>query len=102
MDSATRDSATESETGVAGSINGQSIYDQACKLCHDSGLAGAPALGETDQWETRITQGLDSMVSKAISGFSGDTGMMPPKGGFAHLTDEEVRLAVSYMVDSIQ
>ena len=99
----------ELETQVADTTNGPSnqetglsVYNQSCKLCHDSGLAGAPALGETDQWETRITQGVDSMVSKAISGFSGDTGIMPPKGGFAHLSDEEVRLAVSYMVDSIQ
>jgi len=107
--SSTEASPIKSETQNADASNnppaaetGRSIYDQACKLCHDSGLAGAPMLGETDQWKTRITHGLDSMVSKAISGFSGNTGMMPPKGGFAHLSDEEVRLAVSYMVDSIQ
>ena len=100
---------SEVETRFTGTIKspskakaGESIYNQACNLCHNNGLAGAPELGVADQWQARMTQGLDRMVAKAISGFSGNTGMMPPKGGFAHLSDEEVRLAVSYMVDSIR
>ncbi len=80
---------------------GQSIYTQACKLCHESGLAGAPVHGEKDQWETRIAQGLDKLVSRAITGFTGDSGVMPPKGGFTQLSDEEIRLAVTYMVESV-
>jgi cytochrome c5 len=31
-----------------------------------------------------------------------DSGVMPPKGGFAHLSDEQVRAAVEYMVDASQ
>ena len=32
----------------------------------------------------------------------GEAGYMPPKGGFAHLSDDDIKLAVDYMVEQSQ
>ena len=36
----------------------------------------------------------------ALNGFQGETGVMPPKGGFMNLSDDDVKAAVDYMVES--
>jgi cytochrome c5 len=43
-------------------------------------------------------QGLDTLVSKAISGFQGSAGVMPAKGGNPALTDEQIKATVEWMV----
>ena len=47
--------------------------------------AGAPTLGD---------RGLE------VNGYTGDTGLMPPKGGHAQLNDAEVGNAVRFMPES--
>jgi cytochrome c len=73
---------------------GEKIYQQACKLCHDAGVAGSPMIGDKAAWATRMEQGRDKLVSNAIDGI----GVMPPKGGQSQLSDEEVTSAVDYMI----
>ena len=77
---------------------GQEVYDQACFTCHRDGITGAPKLGDTANWEPRLAQGADVLYDHAIQGYQGTTGYMPPKGGRVDFSDEEVRLAVDYMV----
>lgn len=77
---------------------GKAAYDQYCSICHKIGVGGAPIVGTADDWTTRIEQGLEQMVSNAINGVSSDAGVMPPKGGFMQLSDDEVEQAVDYMV----
>lgn len=81
-------------------IAGKSTYEGACKVCHGSGLTGSPKFGDVDAWEPRIKQGMAVMVKHAIKGFSGETGVMPPKGGRVDLSDKQVEDAVAYMVES--
>ena len=87
-----------SETAIAG----RKTYDNACQACHASGLAGSPKLGDKTDWKTRIGQGMPVLVEHAINGFTGNNGIMPPKGGRNDLTDEQVNQAVAYMVESSQ
>lgn len=42
------------------------------------------------------------LYDHSINGFQGETGVMPPKGGFANFSDEEVKAAVDYMVENAQ
>ncbi|MCP4596109.1 c-type cytochrome [Neptuniibacter sp.] len=79
---------------------GKSTYEGACKVCHGSGLTGSPKVGDMDAWSGRIKQGMPVMVQHAIKGFTGDTGVMPPKGGRVDLSDKQVEQAVAYMVES--
>lgn len=75
---------------------GKQVVDGTCKVCHAQGINGAPMLGNAKMWSKRLQQGEDVLVSHAISGFNMQ--MMPPRGGNPDLTDEEIRLAVRYMM----
>jgi cytochrome c5 len=86
----------------ASTEKGKVIYEGACRMCHDTGAAGAPRVGDKEAWAARIGQGMDTLVSHAINGFQGSTGMMPPKGGNTAIPDEDIRSAVAYMVGASQ
>jgi len=86
-------------TAPKGSMTGQQVVAQVCKTCHETGLAGAPKVGDKAAWQPRIAQGEQTLVQHAIQGFQGKTGVMPPKGGDANLTDEEVHRAVVYLAN---
>jgi len=73
--------------------SGQVIYQQACELCHATGIAEAPIPGDT-AWSERLVSGRDALVASAVNG----KGTMPAKGGQPQLSDDEVRLAVDYMI----
>ena len=81
---------------------GESIYKSSCIACHGSGVAGAPKLGDQAAWNMRIAQGNAVLSQHAIEGYKGETGYMPPKGGSMKLSDDEVSLAVQYMVSQVQ
>jgi cytochrome c5 len=87
---------------AAAAIDGAGIYARACATCHATGLAGAPKLGDAADWGPRIAQGEALLHEHAIKGFTGKKGMMPPKGGFVNLSDDEVKAAVAHMTDSVQ
>jgi cytochrome c5 len=82
--------------------DGQAVYNSACFACHTTGVAGAPKIGDKANWAPRIAQGIDLLYKHSLEGYQGKAGYMPPKGGFAHLSDAHVKLAVDYMVKSAQ
>ncbi|MGB1090692.1 MAG: c-type cytochrome [Oceanobacter sp.] len=73
---------------------GQAIWEGTCKVCHSVGLAGAPIIGNKDAWAPRIARGKDSLYQHALEGW----GDMPARGGNPDLADDQVKLAVDYMV----
>ena len=83
------------DTGAIDIAAGEKIYQSACFACHLSGVAGAPKIDDPAAWEPRLGQGMEGLLQSVTNG----KGAMPPKGGFAHLTDEEVRNAVGFMLD---
>ena len=83
-----------------GSLDGQMIYDNVCMACHTTGAGGAPKL-EATAWEGRLDKGMDMLVSNAVVGYQGEAGIMPAKGGRTDLTDEQVQVAVEYMLDNL-
>ena len=72
---------------------GEQIVKAQCVKCHQTGVGGAPKIGDRDAWIPRLKQGLDLLVRSAINGH----GPMPPRGGMADLTDSEIRGAIVYM-----
>lgn len=74
-------------------FTGEQVVRAQCVICHESGLNGAPRIGDREAWVPRLTQGLDALVLSAIRGH----GAMPARGGLAQLTDEELRAAVIYL-----
>ncbi|MDD3354725.1 c-type cytochrome [Zoogloea sp.] len=77
---------------------GADVFKKTCAMCHQTGVAGAPKLGDKADWGPRIAQGNDTLYKHAIEGFTGEKGMMPPKGGNTSLSDEDLKAAVDFIV----
>ncbi len=82
---------------ASGEVDGEATYNSACFSCHAAGIAGAPKLGDQDQWTARLAQGNDVLYEHSIKGFNA----MPPKGGFMNLSDDQVRAAVDFMLEQL-
>jgi cytochrome c5 len=85
-------------TANAAGASGKGTYDTACVACHGAGVAGAPKVGDKANWKARIAQGNKVLYGRAIKGYAGKKGFMPPKGGNTSLSDAAVKAAVDYMV----
>jgi len=80
---------------------GKAVYEASCAGCHDAGVGDAPKPGDKAAWQKRMNPGMDVVIKKSIEGFDGSAGTMPPKGGNASLTDEEVSNAVIFMTGTL-
>lgn len=78
--------------------SGSEVYSSVCAACHDTGAAGAPMKGDTAAWSGRMDKGLETLVDHAINGYNA----MPAKGGCASCPDEEIEVAVEYLVEESQ
>jgi len=88
---------------VATTMTGPQVYNDACNVCHGSGVGGAPIVGDAAAWAPRLAQGADILYDHAINGFSGEAATpMLPKGGRVDLSDQAVQDAVDYMVSESQ
>ena len=83
-----------SSSYAADAPNGKALFDKTCAPCHLTGAAGAPKLGDSAAWAPRIKTGVAALFTSATKG----KGVMPPRGGNAALTDDEIRAIVGYMV----
>lgn len=72
---------------------GKLVYETSCAVCHTSGVAGAPKVGDKAAWSARISQGLETLHNNALNGIRG----MPAKGGNASLPDADLMNAVGYL-----
>ncbi|MGQ9424858.1 c-type cytochrome [Gilvimarinus sp. F26214L] len=70
------------------------IYQSKCSSCHNSGVGGAPKLGDAAAWEPRIAKGMDVLFENAWNGFNA----MPPRGICMDCSEQEIRETVEYMV----
>lgn len=78
---------------AAWSADGKAVYDKNCSVCHASGVANAPKFGDKAAWAPRIATGADALLKSALNG----KGAMPPKGGMAALTEDELKAAIEHM-----
>ena len=76
---------------------GEAVYNAVCQACHTTGVLNSPMLGDASTWGERLDKGKDALVQSVIGGLN----LMPPKGGRPDLTDDQVRMAVDYMLDSL-
>lgn len=81
-----------------GKKSGEELFNSTCKMCHGTGVAGAPVVGDKAAWAPRIGQGMETLFKHAINGFTGTKGAMPARGTCASCSDDEIKGAVEYMV----
>lgn len=80
----------------SGPRDGKAIYDQFCTACHSIGVAGAPKFGSASDWAPRLAKGKSSLISNAINGINA----MPPRGTCGDCSDDEITVAIDYMLDN--
>jgi cytochrome c5 len=83
---------------IAASDQGKTVYQNTCASCHETGVSGAPKIGDKTAWDSLIAKGKDQLVQSVMIGM----GAMPPKAGNPSLSEEEIRAAVDYMVDQVR
>jgi len=81
---------------VAWGASGEAVYQAKCSSCHDSGAGLAPRVTVRGDWTERETRGRAAMIESAIKGIPATA--MAAKGGYAELSDDEVRATVEYML----
>ncbi len=76
-------------------------YDKACASCHNSGLGGAPRLGDPAAWRGPIAGGMARLYKSALEGTPKG---MPAKGGLEgrNFTNNEIQSVVDFMVDKVK
>jgi cytochrome c5 len=82
---------------MAAERSGAQVVKAQCAKCHDKGVGGAPKIGDRAAWTPRLKDGLENAVRSAIRGHGG----MPARGGMADLTDNEIRAAVTHMINPV-
>ncbi|NOQ91374.1 MAG: hypothetical protein GQ552_01500, partial [Flavobacteriaceae bacterium] len=53
-----------------------------------------------ERWVTIAAQGMDVLLDHTIKGFQGKIGVMPPKGGFTDLSDDDMKNVIEYMLSA--
>ena len=85
-----------SETSEQVERSGEEVYNTKCQVCHSSGMNGAPKYTSLEDWAPRIERGIDNLLMLAIAGKGG----MPPNGTCMDCSDNELKSAIQYMIDS--
>ena len=94
--------AAASQVAYGGTTDGSVIYQNLCGACHTNGVGNAPTLDHA-HWDARVAQGMDTVYTHAIEGFTGpDGGIMPPRGGNPALTDEQMKATVDWMLANLK
>jgi len=86
------------ESNESSERSGEAIYNSKCSGCHTSGVMEAPKYASLEDWSTRIDVGLEKLTLSAIAGKGG----MPPRGACMDCTDNEIKLTVQYILDSLE
>ena len=68
-------------------------WSRSCALCHITGEAGAPIVGDTAEWQRRLQQGEEAIINNVIEGFNS----MPPLGYCMACEVSDFRAMVAYM-----
>ena len=77
--------------------SGEAVYNAVCQACHTTGVLNSPKLGDPAGWGTRLSKGKETLFQSVLNGLN----LMPPKGGRPDLSDEQVQMAVDYMLESL-
>ena len=78
--------------------SGEEIYNGKCAGCHTSGTMGAPKYASLAHWTSTIDLGLDKLTASAIAGKGG----MPARGTCMDCSDNDIKVTVQYMLDSLE
>ena len=76
-------------------VNGETAFLENCAGCHETGMEGAPQIGEPGDWQYRSDLWQAVLMEHAKSGYFD----MPARGGKTELPNEVVEAATEYMLE---
>ena len=76
--------------------SGEEIYNAKCFVCHASGVANAPKFGDSAAWAPKAEKGIEALLNTAKTGINA----MPPMGTCMDCSDDELKVAIQYMLDN--
>jgi cytochrome c5 len=79
----------------AGPRGGEEVFKATCAACHETGVAGAPKIGDKAAWASRVKEPFATLLKDSINGVRA----MPPRGGNPNLSDLEMARAIVYMAN---
>ena len=73
-------------------------WSRSCALCHVNGEAGAPLVGDTEDWANRFAQGEETILKHVLEGHNS----MPPRGYCMSCEGKEFRAMIGFMAGTNQ
>jgi cytochrome c5 len=68
-------------------------WSRSCALCHINGEAGAPIIGDQEEWQRRLAQGEQAILKNVLDGYNA----MPPLGYCMSCEVSDFRAMIAYM-----
>lgn len=68
-------------------------WARSCALCHITGEANAPVLGDTEEWQQRLQKGEAALLNNVVNGINS----MPPLGYCMSCEAADFRVMINFM-----
>ncbi len=88
------DAAAEPELLAASA--GAELYEQQCKICHESGLLNAPRYGNKAAWSAALAKDKQTLYMHSAQGFN-----QMPAQAVNGVSEAQVAAAVDYMLAAV-
>ena len=68
-------------------------WARSCALCHITGEANAPVVGDTEEWQQRLQKGEAALLNNVVNGINS----MPPLGYCISCEAADFRVMIDFM-----
>lgn len=88
--------ARQSGQGSSGSMTDSNVmakWSRSCALCHVDGVADAPLVGDTSEWQRRLAKGEQAVLRNVLEGVNS----MPPLGYCMACEIDDFRAMIAFM-----
>ena len=89
------DSLSVTNPGATDSAGSEAMakWARSCALCHITGEANAPVVGDTEEWQQRLQKGEAALLNNVVNGINS----MPPLGYCMSCEAADFRVMIDFM-----
>tara|TARA_B110000037_G_scaffold32002_1_gene38464 strand:- start:97 stop:465 length:369 start_codon:yes stop_codon:yes gene_type:complete len=89
------DSLSVTNPGATDSAGSEAMakWARSCALCHITGEANAPVIGDTEEWQQRLQKGEAVLLNNVVNGINS----MPPLGYCMSCEAADFRVMIDFM-----
>ncbi|MGD1989627.1 MAG: c-type cytochrome [Pseudomonadales bacterium] len=89
--------APASGASAPGNERAMALWARSCALCHIDGNAGAPRVGQAEEWGPRLAQGRETLLKHTVEGLNS----MPPLGYCMACEREDFLAMIDFMTANL-